>query len=71
MKQTLPFPVQVALKFSMGASSNWHQFYPVFIQGTNFTPTQQFITHKMFLDSVESSPGLPKKKSNVLKFWKA
>jgi hypothetical protein len=43
-----------------------------FIQGINFSQTQQLITQNILMatcfDSVESSSGLPKNRSNVSKF---
>ena len=45
------------------------------IQGINFSQTQQFITQNILMatcfDSIESSLGLPKNRSNVSKFYGA
>jgi hypothetical protein len=42
------------------------------LQDINFSQTQQFITQNIFMatsfDSIESSSGLPKNRSNVSKF---
>ena len=46
--------------------------YILFIQVINFSQTQQFITQNVLMatcfDSIESSSGLPKNRSNVSKF---
>jgi len=62
-------------ELELSSSSSTAEASSNIIQGINFSQTQQFITHNILMatcfDSVESSSGLPKNRSNVSKFYSA